>query len=113
MLRKFLSLSIPTIFQCNCMLLTGMFNTIYAGRFDDAEKLAGIGLGNTTLNILCLSIVMGMNGALETLVSQAFGYGNIALSGVYLNRARVIGTLTFIPCAILLMFAESLLLKLG
>ena len=51
------------------MLLTGMFNTIYAGSLDDAAKLAGVGLGNTTLNIVCLSICMGMNGALETLVS--------------------------------------------
>ena len=56
---------------------------------------------------------MGMNGALETLVSQAFGYGNITLCGVYLNRARVVGTLIFIPCVVLLIFAESILLKLG
>ena len=90
-----------------------MANTIFAGRFDDAAKLAGVGLGNTTLNIACLSICMGMNGALETLVSQAFGYGNIVLCGVYLNRARVIGTLTFIPLAILLFSSETILLKLG
>ena len=95
------------------MVLTNVFSTIFAGRFDDSAKLAGVGLGNTTLNIMCLSICMGMNGALETLVSQAFGYGNITLCGVYLNRARVIGTLTFIPCAILLLFAEPILLKLG
>ena len=51
------------------MLLVTMYNTIYAGRFNDAAKLAGVGLGNTAINILCLSIEMGMTGALETLVS--------------------------------------------
>ena len=95
------------------MVFTGIVDIIFAGRFDDAAKLAGVGLGNTFLNIVCLSICMGMNCALETLVSQAFGYGNIALCGVYLNRARLVGTLTFIPCAILLLFAEPILLKLG
>ena len=113
MFKKFLGLSIPTVFQCNCMVLSSIFNTIFAGRFNDSAKLAGVGLGNTTLNIACISICMGMNGALETLVSQAFGYGNITLCGVYLNRGRVVGTLTFIPCVILLIFAESILLKLG
>ena len=51
------------------MLLVSMYNMIYAGRFNNAAMLAGVGLGNTTLNILCLSIEFGMTGALETLVS--------------------------------------------
>ena len=66
---KFARLVIPTVLRCNFMLLTGMADTIFAARFNDAAKLAGVGLGNTTLNIFGLSIIMGMNGALETLVS--------------------------------------------
>ena len=54
-----------------------------------------------------------MNGALETLVSQAFGFGNISLCGVYLNRARLISTLAFIPIMIILLYSEPILLKLG
>ena len=113
MLKQFLHIAVPMIFQCNFMLLTGMFNLIFAGRFEDSAKLAGVGLGNTTVNILLLSICMGMNGALETLVSQAFGYGNLQLCGVYLNRARLVGTLTYIPIAILLLFSETILVQIG
>ena len=38
----------------------------------DASKLAGMGLGNS-YRLLMLYVIIGMNGALETLVSQAYG----------------------------------------
>ena len=95
------------------MLLTGLANTIFAGRFNDAAKLAGVGLGTSAMCIICLAVVIGLNGALETLVSQAFGYGNLHLCGVYLNRARLIGTMVFIPVMVILLYSEAILLKLG
>lgn len=55
----------------------------------------------------------GLNGALDTLVSQAFGYGQIRLCGTIFNRGCIILTLVFIPIAILLSFSEPLLVKLG
>ena len=33
----------------------------------------GIGLGNMIMNILCFDVCLGINGALETLISQAYG----------------------------------------
>ena len=69
MLKKFLRLAVPTILSCNFMLLTGLANTIFAGRFNDAAKLAGVGLGTSAMCIICLAVVLGLNGALETLVS--------------------------------------------
>ena len=94
-------------------MITGLANTIFAGRFNDAAKLAGVGLGSSTNEILCMSLVVGLNGALETLVSQAYGYGNLHLCGVCLNRGRLIGTCLFIPIMVLLLFSETVLLKLG
>ena len=79
-------------------------NTIFAGRLDDSAKLAGVGLGYTILNVICIIPLLGMNGTIETLVSQAFGAKNLELCGVYLNRGRVINTLIFIPLAIALCF---------
>lgn len=35
--------------------------------------IKAIGLANIILNVLCFSIIQGMNGSLETLVSQAYG----------------------------------------
>lgn len=36
-------------------------------------QIKGIGLGSIVLNILCFSIPFGLNGSLETLVTQAYG----------------------------------------
>ena len=54
-----------------------------------------------------------MNGALETLVAQAYGAGQLQLCGVYLNRARVINTVIFVPLLIILLFTKPILMALG
>lgn len=64
---------IPTIVSCLFLQLQFFINTVFAGHLDDAAKLAGIGLGQSILNVVLLQPLMGMNGALETLASQAFG----------------------------------------
>ena len=59
-------------------------------------------MGNMIQNMFGLSIVCGFNGALETLVSQAYGSGNLRLCGVYLNRGRFILLMAFVPIGCLL-----------
>ena len=114
MFKKYVKISLPMILSCNFMLLPSLVNVFYAGRFNDPAKLAAIGLGNATMNIMCLSFIIGLNGVLETLVSQAFGARNLFLCGVYLNRARFIVTATYLPLAtIILLFAKTFLIKLG
>lgn len=66
-------------------------------------------MGNMTQNLFAISIAMGVNSAIETLVSQTSGGGNLELCGVYLNRGRYILTLLFIPITILLFNVESVL----
>ena len=56
---------------------------------------------------------MGMNGALETLVAQAYGANQLVLCGVYLNRARLINTFLFVPLVAILLFTEPVLMALG
>ena len=63
----------PTIISCFFMQMTYFINTVYAGSLNDDAKLAGLGLGTSLLECLTLYIIMGMNGALETLVAQAYG----------------------------------------
>jgi len=75
--------------------------------------MAGVGMGNMIMNILGLTIAMGLNGALETLSSQAFGSSNLELCGVYLNRGRLILILVYIPITIILLQAERILLAVG
>jgi len=46
-----------------------LINLFFIGHYGDEAMIAGVGTGNMINNILCLSIIMGMNGALETLIS--------------------------------------------
>ena len=103
----------PTIISCLFMQLTYFINTVYAGKLNDDAKLAGLGLGTSLLECLTLYIIMGMNGALETLVAQAYGADQLGLCGVYLNRARVISTIIFLPLMLVLLFTKPILGALG
>lgn len=85
--------------------------------------IKGIGLANLIISILCFSISQGLNGALETLVSQAYGASQnqketqrfrdeMRMScGRYLNIARLVNTLFMIfPTAVLFLFADEILI---
>lgn len=65
------------------------------------------------LKIMALSYYVGINCGLETLVSQAYGAGNMHMCGVYLWTGRLIVVISFIPIFILLWHTEYFLLKLG
>ena len=89
-------------------------NVAVAGRYlDDPAKLAGVGLAITLLNSVFIWPMTGMNCAVETLVSQAYGAGDLRLCGVLLNRGRVINTAILVPLLVGGLFADSLLAALG
>ena len=74
---------------------------------------ASVGLGAMIMNVFCLSIGMGLNNALDTLVSQAFGNGQFELCGLYLNRARIVNLFVIVPIIVVLVFTEELLVAFG
>jgi MATE family multidrug resistance protein len=82
--------------------LIGTTNLIFIGHLNQPAILAGVGMGNTLVNLCGLSILLGFNSALDTLISQAAGAGNKELCGVYLNRGRFILIMLYIPLFILL-----------
>ena len=113
LIKNFLRLAIPAMISCSFFMLTPLFNTIFVGQMNDASKLAGVGLGTMMLNMGCLWIMIGINGAQETLASQAFGANDLKMCGRVLNRGRIILTIAFIPMAVLNLFAEPILLAAG
>ena len=44
-------------------------STIYVGYLNDPAKLAGVGMGIMIINLVGMSIFMGFNHAMDTLVS--------------------------------------------
>ena len=67
------SIAAPTIISQLLLQLTYFINTVYAGRLNDEAKLAGVGVGVSILECFTLYILIGLNGAMETLVAQAYG----------------------------------------
>lgn len=94
-------------------MMQEMVNLIFLGHLNKPELLAGVGIGNMLQNVLGLTIVIGFNGALETLVSQAYGNNNLSLCGEYLNRGRILLVFTFIPVLFLLQQTEAILVAIG
>lgn len=71
--------------------------------------LAGVGIANLFASAVWLTTFNGLNGALETLGSQAFGQKQLEICGRILNRGFIVLTMTFIPCGLLLWFVGDLL----
>ena len=107
---QFIKVSVPLVLRQNLMYLVLVINVIFSGRLGDPAKTAGVGLGTTMNHIFGCCILFGLNRAMDTLISQAYGAGNFGLCGVYLNRARIIGTIAFIPVTIICMNCEVFLL---
>ena len=57
-------------------ILVEVINIKYIGRYStDEDIVGGVGMGNMTQNLLGLSIILGLNSTIDTLVSQAAGAG--------------------------------------
>lgn len=80
---------------------------------DDPTKLAGIGIGNSVMNIVPYTLMVGVNSALGTLVSQAYGRGNLHECGLHLHRAMFLILCLFVPIAVSFFWADNFLMALG
>ena len=111
--RKFLGLAVPSMVTMFVLMIQEIVNLVFVGRLDNPAMLAGVGMGNLTMNILSLSIAYGLNGALESLVSQAYGAGNLKLCGIFLNRSRVVLIGFMAPMMFVLSYSSQILVALG
>lgn len=66
-------ISIPQIISQVTMLLTMVMNTAFVGHIGDESEVAGVGVANMLINIICFSLMLGISSALNTFISQAFG----------------------------------------
>ena len=101
-----LKIAVPAIVGQVFSFCMQTINMSFIGHLGDTNKVAGVGLGVLYSNIFCISIILGINSALATFVSQAFGSGNMRKCGIYLNKGRIVTALVFLPLAIILLFCE-------
>lgn len=94
-------------------LFTEVINLAFVGHLNKESMLAGVGLANMFLNISSVSVIMGLNQTLNTLVASSFGMEDYAMCGVYFNRARILLSTGMVPLAILLYNTESIFDMMG
>lgn len=70
-------MAIPAILNNTIRQLFQVINLHFVGKLNDPAMIAGVGMGNMTVQILGLIYIMGFNSVLDTLVSQAAGAGNL------------------------------------
>jgi Na+-driven multidrug efflux pump len=90
-----------------------MINIAYAGGFNDLFVIAWVGLANLTVDFVAITVIFGMNGALETFVAQSYGLKDYYLCSVFLNRGKFINMIAFVPIALILYNIESILIRFG
>ena len=86
--------------------------TIFVGHLGNLP-LAAASIGLSVFSTFSLGFLLGMGSALETLCGQAFGAGQVAMLGVYLQRSWIVllaAALLMVPFYV---FAQPLLLALG
>ena len=82
-------------------------NIIFIASLGDSVLLSGAGLGVFTINIVIFWVDVGLWGGLDTLVSHSYGRKEFYLCGVYLNSARIVIAILFIPQAIIIFNART------
>ena len=114
MLGLVFRIATPAVLSNMMAVVTVITNTMIAGRMNDPTKLAAVGLANVCFGIMMLSVMSGLNSAQETLTSQAYGFGDLKLCGIYLNRGRAVLMVFFVPLVVLpAFFAEQILVAIG
>ena len=102
-----------------------LINTYFIGHTNDAALIAGVGMGNMLINVLAFAIMQGLNGALETLISQSFGASQDTTKskefrlrqrvecGVLHNRGRFVVTCVMVPIIVIFACSETILIAMG
>ena len=75
--------------------------------------MAATGIGNMTIDVFFLSLILGLNTALQTFISLEFGANDLHKCGVFLNRGRFVCIIAFVPLSALLLNSEKILLAIG
>ena len=105
-LKDILEIGVPAMLSMVLELIVEVLNSMFVGHLGREDVMAGVGMANMYMNIICLCVLWGMNMVLNTLGSQASGFGDLRMCGIYLNQSRIILTVIFIPITILLLQTE-------
>ena len=89
-----------------------VINLGFAASMENGVYLKAARIGNIIIFVTWFSVIIGLNGSLDTLVSQASGAKMYYIWGWYLNRARIV-QITIFPIFITYLYTKDILAILG
>ena len=78
-----------------------------------AEELASLALAVSSINIVFTAPSIGLLSAMDPLCSQAYGAKLYTHVGLVFQRGVIIGSIFWLLCALLLVWARPILLLVG
>eukprot|EP00933_Yihiella_yeosuensis_P003147 TRINITY_DN10560_c2_g1_i3.p1 TRINITY_DN10560_c2_g1~~TRINITY_DN10560_c2_g1_i3.p1 ORF type:complete len:515 (+),score=82.29 TRINITY_DN10560_c2_g1_i3:74-1546(+) len=112
-LDKIVRNAVPAIFTFLLSFINETTNALFIGHHGTKEMLAAVGIGNMLQNCFGLSIGIGLASALDTLVSQAHGAGDMSLAAIYLGRGKVVCSVQMLWILPVLLFSDKWLIAIG
>ncbi|WVZ78960.1 hypothetical protein U9M48_026595 [Paspalum notatum var. saurae] len=110
--RRLWAIGAPIAFNVICLYGTNSTTQIFAGHVGNRE-LSAVAIGLSVVSNFSFGFLLGMGSALETLCGQAFGAGQVAMLGVYMQRSWIILSASAALLTPLYVFAEPVLRLLG
>ena len=68
-MKEVFKIGVPAIISMLSGFFVQVVNISFAGHLGNEAAMAGVGMANMYVNILCLSVMFGLNSTLNTLVS--------------------------------------------
>ncbi|CAN6252767.1 unnamed protein product [Urochloa humidicola] len=110
--RRLWSIGAPIAFNIICLYGTNSTTQIFAGHIGNRE-LSAVAIGLSVVSNFSFGFLLGMGSALETLCGQAFGAGQVAMLGVYMQRSWIILSFSALLLTPLYLYAAPVLRLLG
>lgn len=110
--KRLWGIGMPIAIATLSLFAVNSVTTIFVGHLGNLP-LAAASIGLSVYSTFALGFLLGMGSALETLCGQAFGAGQVAMLGVYLQRSWIVLTAAALLMVPFFVFAEPLLLAIG
>ncbi|KAK1607144.1 hypothetical protein QYE76_030817 [Lolium multiflorum] len=110
--KRLWGIGMPIAIATLSLYAVSSVTTIFVGHLGNLP-LAAASIGLSVYSTFALGFLLGMGSALETLCGQAFGAGQVAMLGVYLQRSWIVLTAAALLMVPFFVFAEPLLLAIG
>ncbi|XP_021315940.1 protein DETOXIFICATION 35 [Sorghum bicolor] len=110
--RRLWSIAAPIAFNIMCMYGTNSTTQIFAGHIGNRE-LSAVAIGLSVVSNFSFGFLLGMGSALETLCGQAYGAGQVAMLGVYMQRSWIVLAASAALLTPLYVYAAPVLRLLG